>query len=183
MGSAGNLQVKGLQFREYGYIGSLEVSLLPTLAVGVSSLVLGADDELLYDDRDVTVDNAAATTEGVLRQAHGLTLRYLPFKELVVLAEANVTKRTQSGFGHVSMATFDYEPSRGLHLALAGEMLNSGKPATLQGSVVPAGRGNTRLGLWATVNWFLYPHLDLRLDVVAREQRPTMLQAQLHFFL
>jgi hypothetical protein len=45
------------------------------------------------------------------------------------------------------------------------------------------GRGETRLGLWGTINWFLLPHVDLRVDLVTRQRRATMLQTQLHIYL
>ena len=82
----------------------------------------------------------------------------------------------------------DVEPVRGLHLALTGELLNRGTPdpedlGEAVREVTGPGRGDTRLGLWGTVNWFLLPHLDLRVDIVTRQRRATMLQAQLHFYL
>jgi hypothetical protein len=81
---------------------------------------------------------------------------------------------------------------QGLHFALTGEVLNRGMPEieTLEGDagdydrqVNGPGRGDTRFGLWSTINWFLLPHLDLRVDLVARQRRATMLQTQLHFYL
>jgi len=98
-------------------------------------------------------------------------------------------KRTGSALGYVGMLTTDFEPLRGLHLALTGEMLNRGKldaeplgdgPAR---EVEGPGRGDTRFGLWSTVNWFILPHLDVRVDLVTRQGRPAMLQSQLHFYL
>ena len=86
------------------------------------------------------------------------------------------------------MATADVEPVRGLHFALTGELLNRGAPDPEDlgegvREVTGPGRGDTRLGLWGTINWFLLPHLDLRVDLVTRQRRATMLQAQLHFYL
>jgi hypothetical protein len=117
-----------------------------------------------------------------------VTARYVPFHELVLLAEADMMKKTGTGVGYVGMATADVEPFRGLHFALTGEVLNRGTPdpENLGESVREfegPGRGETRFGVWGTINWFLLPHLDLRLDLVARQRRPKQLLAQLHFYL
>jgi hypothetical protein len=145
---------------------------------------------LLYAQKEaLTVrDNITTFQREVLRHAHGVTARYVPFKALVVLAEADMAKKTGAGIGYVGMSTFDLEPIQGLHFALTGEILNRGKPEPepLEGGdreVEGPGRGETRLGLWGTINWFLLPHLDLRVDLVARQRRATMLQTQLHFYL
>ena len=123
-----------------------------------------------------------------MRQAHGVTARYVPFKEMVVLAEGDLIKRSGYAAGYVGFATADFEPLRGLHLALTGEFLNRGKPNVElledeERQVEGPGRGDTRFGLWSTINWFLLPHLDLRMDLVLRERRPSVLQTQLHFYL
>ena len=183
MGSAGNYQIEQ-QFRAYGYSGYLEYLFDTNLALGVSSMLLYSQKEPL-----TTNDLITSYQRAVLRTNHGLTARYVPIKPLVVLAEADMLKKTGAGLGYVGFATFDLEPLRGLHLALTGEMLNRGKPNTeelSEGATVDLegpGRGETRLGLWGTINWFLLPHLDLRVDLVARERRATMLQSQLHFYL
>ena len=88
----------------------------------------------------------------------------------------------------MGFATADFEPFRGVHFALTGEVLNRGKPdveelGDVDRDAPGPGRGETRLGLWGTVNWFLLPHLDLRVDIVSRGRRATMLQSQLHFYL
>jgi hypothetical protein len=181
MGTPGNFQMP-LKYLTYGYSGYLEYSIDTDLAVGVSSLLLNAIKEL-YSVTDNSVGQRSR-----LRQAHGVTGRYTPFKELVLLAEANVLKRTGSSIGYVGFATADLEPFRGLHLALSGEFLNRGELNSEflgQSTRQPEGpgRGQTRLGLWSTINWFLFPHLDLRVDLVTRQRRPAMLQTQLHFYL
>ena len=181
LGTPGNFQVPA-EYLTYGYSGYLEYSIDTDLAVGVSSLLLNARRELL------AVDDFVEGQRSILRQAHGLTARYVPFKELVLLAEAEVLKRTGSSLGYVGFATADLEPLRGLHLALTGEFLNRGELnaesiADQSREVEGPGRGDTRYGLWSTINWFLLPHLDLRVDLVVRERRPTVLQTQLHFYL
>jgi len=89
----------------------------------------------------------------------------------------------------VGFGTADVEPLRGLHLALTGEFLNRGELDSEdlgEGGVRQPdgpGRGETRFGLWNTINWFLLPHVDLRVDLVLRQDRPTVLQSQIHFYL
>jgi hypothetical protein len=171
MVSFGNFQIPQDRFRERGYSGYAEYLLDPNLALGVSSLFLTPRRELVVDQRAIT------------RQAHGLTARYVPFKDLVVLAEADVFKKTGAGFGYVGFTTFDFEPVQGLHLAATGEVKNAGAP-TSEDSQDGLGRGKPRLGAWLTANWFILPHLDLRVDAVMRQEgRPTLFQSQLHFYL
>lgn len=183
LGSIGNLQL-AQKFRAYGYSGYLEYSVDPELALGVSSM-------LLYQQKDpLTIrDRITSFQRAVLRHAHGVTARYNPWQPLVLLLEANMMKKRGSGLGYVGMATADYEPVKGLHFALTGEALQRGTPEPellgieIERQVVGPGRGDTRFGLWGTINWFLLPHLDLRVDIVTRGQRATMLQSQLHFYL
>jgi hypothetical protein len=168
MGSLGNFQRPVDAIRERGYSGHLEYLLEPNLALGVSSLLLAAR-------REPEVD------EGVfVRQAHGLTARYVPAKPLVILAEADVLKRTGASFGYVGMTTFDLEPVQGLHLAATGELLDRGESS---GAEAGLGRGKPQLGGWLTLNWFFGPHFDLRVDGVFRQKRGETLLAQLHFYL
>lgn len=167
LASAGNFQISPDALRERGYSGYLEYLLEPKLALGVSSLVLVAG-------REREVDQGA-----FVRQAHGLTARYSPWKPLVVLAEADVLKTTGASVGYVGMAMFDVEPVQSLHLAATGELLNRGKPEL----GASAGRGETRFGGWLTANWFFGPHFDVRVDLVIRQSRAEMLQTQLHFYL
>jgi hypothetical protein len=167
LGSLGNFQLQPDGLRERGYSGYVEYLLQPDLALGLSSLVLVAQ-------RERNVDRGA-----VVRQAHGLTARYVPWTPLVVLAEANVLAKTNSNVGYVGMATFDLEPVRSLHLAVTGEVLNRGEP---EDGPRP-GHGETRLGSWLTANWFFGPHWDVRVDLVMRQNRANMVQAQLHFYL
>ncbi len=167
LASLGNFQLETDGIRERGYSGHLEYLLEPRLALGLSSLFLIAR-------RELEVDEGA-----FLRQAHGLTARYAPWKPLVVLAEADAIQHTGASFGYVGVVTVDWEPLLGLHLAATGELLNRGRPE----SGVSAGHGDTRFGGWLTANWFFGPHLDLRMDLVIRESRAEMLQTQLHFYL
>ena len=185
MFTPGNFQVPA-KYLTYGYSGYLEYSLDTNATIGVSSLLMQARREIY------AVDDQVAGQRSVLRQAHGITARYTPFKPLVFLAEADMIKRTGSSVGYVGFGTADVEPLRGLHLALTGEFLNRGElnseelagpNGTTNRQPEGPGRGDTRFGLWNTVNWFLLPHVDLRVDLVLREDRPTVLQSQIHFYL
>lgn len=191
MVSLGNFQLPNDANRERGYSGHVEYLLNPRMAIGVSSLVLAAAQELLTETPDV------------LRQAHGVTGRFGISPELAVLAEFNVTKRSNFGIGYVGMLQADYEFLRGLHLTVTGEILDSGlkqQPASVT-DVVPAavgatptaaqalaaesalsGQGEPRLGVWGSVSWYLLSHLDLRLDLVARQDRPLTAHAQFHYY-
>ena len=182
MGSLGNFQL-AQEFRAYGYSGYLEYSVDPDLALGISSMLLYAQKEPL-----TIRDNITTFQREVLRHANGVTARYTPFEALVFLAEADLTKKTGAGLGYVGMGQADLEPVQGLHFQLTGEVLNRGKPdpedlGEAVREVEGPGRGETRLGLWGTINWFLLPHIDLRVDLVARQRRATMLQTQLHIYL
>jgi hypothetical protein len=156
MAALGNLQAPDEAFQQRGYSGYAEYLVDLDLALGVSSLYLRAP-------RGLDADSGA-----VVHTAHGLTARYVPWQPLVVLAEANALKVTGYDFGFVGMATFDFEPVQGLHLALTGELLK---------------RDLTRAGGWLTWQWFVLPHVDLRLDVVLRQDRESQLLGQLHMYL
>ncbi|HVZ36839.1 MAG TPA: hypothetical protein VG963_30650 [Polyangiaceae bacterium] len=183
MGFIGNLQIPK-QYLSPGYSGYLEYSLDTNLAVGVSSLVSYAKRLPFTTDETVTSAQRAVT-----RIVDGVTLRYAPWRELVFLGEADLQKLTGSGLGSVGMLQADLEPLQGLHLALTGEWLNRGTlhPEDITAGVtrvpVGPGRGDTRYGLWTTVNWFFFPHFDIRSDLVFRGGRDTVLQTQLHFYL
>jgi hypothetical protein len=166
--SVGNLQAWDPAFQQRGYSAYAELVVLRRLAVGASSMVLRAPRELEVDQGPVS------------RQAHGLTGRYSPWTPIVLLAEANVLKNTGAGWGYVGMATLDVEPLRGLHLSIAREWLDRGKPDV--GPPV-SGRGQSRDGTWWTLDWFFAPHLEARIDFVQRAQRANMLLAQLHLYL
>ncbi len=164
----GNLQVGDEAFQWRGYSAYGEWLALRRLAVGVSSMVLVAP-------RELEVDRGA-----VSRQAHGVTLRYSPWTPVVLLAEANALKNTHAGLGYVGLLTLDVEPVQGLHLAASYERLDRGQSDT---DNVRWGDGRARVGRWLTVNWFFGPHLDLRVDLVHRDNRSDMVQAQLHLYL
>jgi hypothetical protein len=166
--SLGNFQRPDDALRERGYSGHLEYLIDADLAVGVSSLVLTAARELNAD------------VGRTVRHAHGVTARYVLAQPFVLLAEADLLKTTGAGLGYVGMATLDYEPLRGLHFSLTGEVLDHGKlPGTAW-----LGRGELHPRAWLTADWFLAPHLELRGDFVLRGgERGELLQLQLHMYL
>lgn len=166
--SAGNFQRPNDDLRERGYSGYLEYLVDLDLALGVSSLVLVAE-------REQNVDAGRR-----VRQAHGVTARYVLAQPLVLMAEANVLSTTGASAGYAGMATLDYEPVRGLHFALTGEMMDRGKPPAASGP----GRGELHPRGWLSADWFFAPHLELRTDFVLRaHERGELLQVQLHMYL
>jgi hypothetical protein len=165
--SAGNFQDPRAEQRERGYIGSLEYLETENLALGVSSQVLRSQRELNVDDGPI------------VRQAHGLTARWSPSEPFVVLAEADVLKKTGASLGYVGMTTLDWEPCQGLHFSLTGEALDRGEPPVGSG----LGRGEPDLRSWLSVDWFFAPHFELRTDLVWRRERGEILQTQLHMYL
>jgi hypothetical protein len=165
--SLGNYQLPDDDLRQRGYSGYLEYLLEPRLALGVSSFMLRAG-------RERNVDRGA-----YLRQGHGLTLRYAPWAPLVVLAEFDAIKHTGASLGYVGMANLDLEFIRGLHFAATGECLDRGR----QPDGASAGDGQARFGGWLTANWFFFPHFDVRVDLVFRDDRSNTLLSQLHFYL
>lgn len=169
--SFGNFQIPDDRFRERGYSGYLEYLVKPGVALGLSSLFLVNRAELLVD---------AGQSK---RQAHGVTLRYVPTQSLVVMAEANGFKKSGTSFGYVGMGQIDYEISQGVHLAATGEVKNAGAPSDDE-IETGLGQGKPRYGGWLTANWFIFPHLDVRVDMVMRQEgRPTLFQTQLHLYL
>jgi hypothetical protein len=63
---------------------------------------------------------------------------------------------------------------------LTTELLDQGKPSAGPSS---PGNGEARGGLWASLAWYAFAHLELRLDAVVRRESPFSMQAQLHLFL
>jgi hypothetical protein len=166
--SFGNLQAWDAAFQQRGYSAHAELLLLRRLAVGLSSM-------LMIAPRELEVDRGAFS-----RQAHGATLRYCPWTPIVVLAELDLLKQTGAGLGHVGMLTLDIEPLVGLHASATIERLDHGRPEV---GASTWGYGRTREGKWLTLAWFFGPHLDVRVDLVRRDQREDVVQTQLHLYL
>jgi hypothetical protein len=169
MAIAGNLQLSPSDYRERGYAGYVELALTKKAAVGVSSLMTRAR-------YDVTTQQPFS-----VRQAHGLFGRWSPQRHLVLLAEVDFLAQRPQGedasTGYTSLLQADLELIQGVHVLLAGETLRQ--------------RGATSLGAWVSLDWFIGPHAELRLDVNPRRLgvpggeslNVLLLLAQLHLTL
>jgi hypothetical protein len=144
MGIAGNFQVSPDAHRERGYSGYVEFAAAKELAIGISSLVTHAADDL-----SLRVPNT--------RQAHGAFVRYAPWRPLVLLAEADFIAQSPTGLpsrrGLVTVNQADVEPWQGLHLMLTGETYDPGASRVSYGG-------------WLSAVWFFGPHLDIRADLI-----------------
>ena len=149
MGVLGNYQVAPDGYRQRGYSGYAEWALTGRAAIGASSLVTHAADDVLL---------RAATT----RQAHGLFARWSPFDRLALLAEADLVLVRPSGAaaqdGVATMLQADFEAVQGLHFIATGES-NSATQA-----------GGTSYGGWVAAAWFFAPHADVRIDLMKRAE-------------
>lgn len=181
MAVAGNFQLREADTRELGYAGFLEYLFDSRMALGVSSQYLFSKVGLYSHLPDAG------------RQAHGLTCRYSPFHMLVVMAEADVLMQSERELGYVGLLVADIEPFQGLHVVLTGEALNRGarKNATetpVGSTLIPEdtsssdGNGTPRFGGWGSLQWFPYPHFDMRVDAVARSDRSLQLQLITHLY-
>jgi hypothetical protein len=145
MAIAGNYQIRPDAFRERGYSGYVEWAPLPRLAVGVSSLVTHAAQDVYL--------KVPST-----RQAHGLFVRAAPVRPLVIMAEGDLLLQAPSGLpnrtGVASLLQADWEITQGVHLLVTGEHQ---KP---QAGELPSYHG------WFSANWFFAPHADVRFDVL-----------------
>lgn len=144
MGILGNYQISPDAFRERGYSAYAEV--IPALgyAVGVSSLITHAAEDIVLHQPNT-------------RQAHGVFARLAPWTPLVVMAEADLTVDDPTGgpraVGVATMVQADVEPLQGLHLIATGETWRPG-------GTLPT----TFVGGFGTVDWFVGWHVDLRVD-------------------
>ncbi len=169
MALLGNYQLHPDAYRERGAAGYLEWSPKPAISLGLSSLVTTA-----------LLDVDTRTTR--LRQAHGLFARALPWKPLVLMAEGDVLLRSPVSeptvVGMATMLQADLEAVQGLHFFLTGEAKAEGA------GVKPS------VGGWLSVNWFVLPHVDVRVDGILQSLGSTTtsstaatLLTQLHVFL
>lgn len=170
MAVLGNYQISPDAFRERGYSAYLELTPAAGYAVGASSLITHAAEDIVLHAADT-------------RQAHGLFARAAPVTALAVLGEADVTVDNPAGGSHATgvatMLQADVEPVQGLHLIGTGETWRPG-------GTEPA----TSYGAWASADWFFGWHADLRLDAIWRSMATggmrldaTVLLAQLHVYL
>ena len=163
MAMLGNYQIHPDAVRERGYAGYLEYVGISRLAFGVSSLIAhSAEDRYLYTP--------------LWRQAHGVTARYSPFKELVLMTETDALFRSQPSksltTGVASMLQADVEPIQGLHLVGTGELKDE------QPSLMPPS-----YALWGGVAWFFLPHVDLRGDAIWQSNASAAARSNADAFL
>jgi hypothetical protein len=144
MAIAGNFQIHPDEYRQRGYSAYVELAALSTLAVGASSLFTRATRDIVYGVTDYRYEN-------------GLFARYCPVTPLVFLAEADSVYQSLTWNGHrggyAAFVQADYEPAQGAHLMLTGETMNGGSSGE-----------PTSFDAWLSGVWFLFPHIDLRLD-------------------
>ena len=146
MAILGNFALHPDDYRERGYSALFEYFVIDSVGVGVSSLRTQAL-------RDVK------TRVAYVRQAHGLFVRASPWEPLAILAEGDVlllspdTGTTSAGYTGLLQA--DLEARQGMHVMLTGEVLRPPQPDA-----------QPSLGGWVTLDWFFFPHLDLRADAI-----------------
>ncbi|MFO0694089.1 MAG: hypothetical protein U0230_11075 [Polyangiales bacterium] len=151
MGILGNYSISPDSRRQRGYSGYLEYSPTERIAIGASSLFTyaGADAN---PTADPTTNN-----QNVFRFAEGAFLRYSPVEWFVLSAEGNWIRHKDDTYSANGMASYvqgDFEPVQGLHLIGTFETMKS-----VLGPSLPYSYGG-----WASVQWFFFPHADLRLD-------------------
>lgn len=141
---AGNYQIFPDAYRQRGYSGYVEFTVMPRLQLGASSLVT-------YQKLDPDLMQSA------VHGAHGAMLRWSPDVKIAVLAEADIIHSVINGSvnhaGFASMAQLDYEFLRGLH-----------GMATTEFYLPPKVQALWLNREWLSIAWFAYPHVDLRLD-------------------
>ncbi len=165
----GNFQLNPDRFRERGFAGSLEYLLSPTLAVGGSALVTRAQEDAL------------TRAVGSVRYAYGINGRWGLSSKISLLGEMDILKEEGRKSGLTGFLQADYEPLRGLHLMLTGEVLDQGL-LDREDVVAVRGAGAARYGSWISIDWFLSTHLELRLDGVMRQDDVFHGQAQAHVY-
>jgi hypothetical protein len=172
MGIAGNFQVSPDELRERGYSMFFEYLPSPEFAIGASSLATFADEDRITLRQDVW------------RQAHGLIGRAKLTDSLAVYGEADLLLTTDTTVGYTGFAQLDFEIVQGLHFMLTGEFVDQGLAGEeTETNQQTEGRGKPRFGGWASIDWFFYKQLELRLDAVQRQGADTQILAQLHFYL
>ena len=163
---AGNYQLRPDDYRERGISGYLEWSFATGQTVGASTLVTHADSDL-------------GSRLQTWRQSHGAFSR-LSWGKLAVLTEADALVSSVKSRGtELGLAAFlqaDYEIFRGVHGVATGETLRRAEANADWGWAA-----------WAGAAWFVYPHFDLRGDVIFRGglggSSTTTYLIQLHGYL
>jgi hypothetical protein len=165
----GNFQINPDRYRERGITTSVEYLLSPTLALGGSGLLTRA------------AEDAFTGVENSVRYAYGVNGRWGISSKVSLLGEFDLLKEKGRDRGYTGFVQADYEPLRGLHFMLTGEVLDQG---LLQDSDIQPlrGSGAARYGSWVSIDWFLATHFELRLDGVMRQDDVFHGQAQAHIY-
>jgi hypothetical protein len=167
---AGNFAVSPDHFRSRGYAAFAEYALVPTAAVGVSSMITHARLDLVY-------------LTPAFRHAHGAFFRYSPLRLAVLSGEWDFLFVSQptpdtNTFGGAGMLMLDLEPLQGLHV---------GSTYELDGHDFGGPKSH---GFWLSAWWFFLPHADARVDLIrqslgnpAGAAHLLTLVAQVHVYL
>jgi hypothetical protein len=169
MGIAGNYQLNPDAYRERGASGYAEALLTDEFALGLSGLFTVAE-----------ADRLTLVQESTTRQAYGILARTAIAEPVVMLFEADMLLRSRAESGYVGFLQLDFEFIQGLHFMLTGEALDYGAQDGVPRS---KGFGEPRWGGWVSMAWFFLPHMELRVDGIARQEDPFTLLSQLHVFL
>jgi hypothetical protein len=165
----GNFQINPDRYRERGITASAEYLLTPKLALGGSALVTRAQED------------AFTRVENSIRYAYGVNGRYGLSSKISLLGEFDLLKEQGRQQGFTGFLQADYEPIRGLHFMVTGEVLDQG--LLEEGDADPLrGAGAARYGSWISINWYPATHLELRLDGVMRQDDVFHGQAQAHIY-
>ena len=171
MAIAGNYQINPDKYRERGYSFFFEVMALDRTAIGLSSLYTYAK-----------VDRTSLESN-VARGAHGVLMRTAIGDPFALLLEANLLTNSTRELGYVGFLQGDFEIVQGLHAMATLELLNSGLPKPV-GDLTPSpGTGEPQLGGWLSAAWFMFPHVDMRIDAMFRQSAPFTLLSQFHVYL
>lgn len=165
----GNFQINPDRYRERGIAASLEYLFSPKLALGASALVTRAQED------------AFTRVENSVRYVYGINGRYGLSSSLSLLGEFDLLHEQGRDRGYTGFVQADYEPWRGLHFMVTGEVLDQG---LLQDgdTLAVRGAGAARYGSWISIAWFPAPHFDLRIDGVMRQDDVFHGQAQAHIY-
>ena len=150
MAIAGNFQIAPDAYRDRGYSGFLEWSQSNTATLGLSSKLTRAEYDRVW----------ALPT---IRQAHGLFGRYAAGKMLVFSGEVDMLlaspKGTPTQTGLAGSLQADIEPWQGVHVLYTAEVLDRSFTRSAAG-----------VGFWGGAQWFVLPHMDIRADVIYRNE-------------
>jgi hypothetical protein len=165
----GNFQINPDRYRERGITTSIEYLVTPTLALGGSALVTRAQE-----DAFTQINNS-------VRYAYGANGRYGLSRQVSLLGEFDLLKEKGRHRGYTGFLQGDYEPLRGLHFMLTGEVLDQGLFESGDTDAI-RGAGLARYGAWVSIDWFLATHFELRLDGVMHQDDVFHGQAQAHIY-